>query len=120
MTPLEIVAIILMAVGSLFTLLAAIGVVRTPDFYCRLTTTSKAAPFGIGLVLVGAALLFGQSGFTIQAAAVGLFLVLTSPVAAHALARAAYRHDVPFTDDTRFDDEPDEANGSTAASEDVR
>jgi multicomponent Na+:H+ antiporter subunit G len=103
MNVLEIIAVVLMALGSLFTLLAAVGVVRLPDVYCRLSATSKAAPFGIGLVLVGTALVFDQASFSLQAAAVGLFLVITAPVAAHALARAAYRTSTPAAEGTLFD-----------------
>ena len=95
MTPLDFSAAALMTAGALFTLFAAIGVVRLPDFYCRLSATSKAAPFGISLVLAGTALVFGQVEFTLQSAVVALFLILTSPVAAHALARAAYRTNAP-------------------------
>ena len=66
-----------MVVGSLFTLLAAVGVVRMPDLYCRLSATSKAAPFGVGLVLAGTALVVGQTGLALQAAAVAVFVAIT-------------------------------------------
>ena len=91
MTALEWVALALMVVESLFTLLAAVGVVRMPDILSRLSATSKAAPFGVALVLAGTVLVVGQVSFALQAAAVAAFVAITSPVAAHALARAAYR-----------------------------
>ena len=95
MTALEIVSLSLMVVGSLFTLLAAVGVVRMPDIYCRLSATSKAAPFGVGLVLAGTSLVVGPSSFALEAAAVAAFVAITSPVAAHALARAVHRSRAP-------------------------
>ena len=95
MTTLELIALVLMVVGSLFTLLAAVGVVRMPDIYCRLSATSKAAPFGVGLVLAGTTLVIGEASFALQAAAVAVFVAITSPVAAHALARAVHRSRAP-------------------------
>lgn len=105
MNIIEIIAVVLLIAGALFTLFAAVGVVRLPDVYCRLSATSKAAPFGIGLVLAGSALVFGETSFSIQAFAVGLFLLITAPVAAHALARSAYRTGTPAARGTEIDEE---------------
>ena len=91
MTLTEIASLALMIAGASFTLLAAIGVVRMPDLYCRLSATSKAAPFGIVLVLAGTALVVREISFALQAVAVAVFVAITSPVAAHAVARAVYR-----------------------------
>ncbi|MDJ0974122.1 MAG: monovalent cation/H(+) antiporter subunit G [Planctomycetota bacterium] len=91
MSFVEWVAVVALVGGALFTLLAAVGVVRMPNVYARLSTTSKAAPFGIGLVLLGAALYARDGGFAVIAAAAAVFLALTSPIAAHALARAVRR-----------------------------
>ena len=106
MKPFEILAVAMMATGALFTLLAAIGVVRMPDVYCRLSATSKAAPFGIGLVLLGVALVVGDPSLALQTAAVALFVALTAPVAGHALARAAHRQGVPACEGTRSELDP--------------
>jgi len=99
----EVTAVVLLGIGALFTLLAALSVVRLPDVYCRLTATSKAAPFGIALVLLGTALLVGEPSYALQAAAIGAFVAITSPLAAHALARAAHRSGVAATGETRRD-----------------
>lgn len=111
MSPLEFISLLLLVLGSLFTLLAAVGVVRMPDLYCRLSATSKAAPFGVGLILAGTALALGQASFALQALAVGVFVALTSPVAAHALGRAAHRSGVPPTAETHVERAPVEADG---------
>lgn len=115
MSALEILALALLLTGALFTLLAAIGVVRLADVYGRLSATSKAAPFGIGLILAGAALIARDPNFALQSVAVAIFLTLTSPVAAHALARAARRAGVPTIEGTVHDDE---AAGSQDESDD--
>lgn len=72
----------LMALGSL-------GIVRLPDFFSRTHAASKVDTVGIVVVLMGIAVL---EGFTLDAGKVlvgAVFIMLTNPVAAHALARAA-------------------------------
>jgi multicomponent Na+:H+ antiporter subunit G len=60
----ELILIILMSLGSLFVLLAAIGLVRMPDLYLRISVTTKAATLGIGLILVSAAVYFQETSVT--------------------------------------------------------
>lgn len=82
---------ILLLLGALFSLIAAIGVVRLPDLFTRMHAASKAGAVGGGLVLLAVALLCFD--FAVAARAIiGLgFLLLTTPVSAHLLARASYR-----------------------------
>ncbi|MDO9417312.1 monovalent cation/H(+) antiporter subunit G [Pararhizobium sp.] len=81
---------LLLVTGSLFALLAAIGIVRLPDVYTRMHAASKAGTVGSGLLLVAAGLHAGEAAILFRSLAGGLFLVLTAPVAAHLLARAAH------------------------------
>ena len=108
MTPVEWIAFALMVLGALFILLAALGVVRLPDVYCRLSATSKAVPFGVGLLLAGAALALGDASFGLQALAIAVFLALTSPVVAHVLGRAAHHAGIAPCEQTRRDELPTE------------
>jgi multicomponent Na+:H+ antiporter subunit G len=80
----------LSAVGSLFILLAAVGIVRMPDLYLRISVTTKAATLGIGMILAGAAFYFNDFSVTSRVLAIILFLVLTAPVGAHMIGRASY------------------------------
>jgi multicomponent Na+:H+ antiporter subunit G len=82
--------IILSALGAIFILLAAIGIVRMPDFYLRLSATTKAATLGIGLILIGSAVYFQELSVTSRVCAIIFFLILTAPVAAHMIGRASY------------------------------
>ena len=82
--------IILSTIGSLTILLAAIGIVRMPDIYLRISVTTKAATMGIGLILVGAAIYFNELGITSRVIAIIIFMLLTTPVGAHMLSRASY------------------------------
>jgi multicomponent Na+:H+ antiporter subunit G len=81
---------ILSGTGALFILLAAIGFVRMPDFYLRLSVTTKAATLGIGLILGSAALYFYEVSVVSRVLAIILFLLLTAPVAAHMIGRTSY------------------------------
>ncbi|MBI1274807.1 sodium:proton antiporter [bacterium] len=75
--------------GALCMLIAAIGLVRMPDFFTRMHPAGIKDSLGMPLVMIGLML---QLGFTLECAKLLLLLVfvlLTSPVATHALARAA-------------------------------
>jgi len=80
----------LSAVGALFIFLAAVGFVRMPDFYLRVSVTTKAATLGVGLVLASAAVYFWDTSVTTRVMAIIIFLLLTAPVAAHMIGRASY------------------------------
>jgi multicomponent Na+:H+ antiporter subunit G len=86
----DIAIMVLTAIGTLFILLAALGIVRMPDFYLRLSVTTKAITLGLGLILIGAAVYFGSIAVTSRVVAIIFFLLLTAPVAAHMIGRASY------------------------------
>lgn len=81
----------LLLLGSLFSLVAAIGVVRLPDLFTRMHAASKAGAVGSGLVLLSIALLSFDVAIALRAIVGFVFLLLTTPVGAHLLARASYR-----------------------------
>jgi multicomponent Na+:H+ antiporter subunit G len=61
-----------------------------PDFYLRLSVTVKAATLGVGLLLICAAMTFPRCLRNDQGYSYWIFLILTAPVAAHMIGRAAY------------------------------
>jgi multicomponent Na+:H+ antiporter subunit G len=77
-------------VGSLFALVAAIGVVRLGDLYTRMHAATKAGTLGSGLLLAAVAVHSQDGGIVVRALAAVAFFLLTAPVSAHLLARAAY------------------------------
>lgn len=81
---------ILATLGVVFTLLAGIGSIRMPDFYMRTSISTKAVTLGVGLSLVAAAVSFQDFGVTSRIVAIIFFIILTAPVGAHVLGRAAY------------------------------
>jgi multicomponent Na+:H+ antiporter subunit G len=81
----------LMVVGALFSLIAAIGLNRLPDLYTRMHAASKAGTVGSGLLLLAVGLHAADVATFGRALAGIVFFVLTAPVSAHLLARAAHK-----------------------------
>ena len=86
----DILIMILSTLGAITVLIAAIGIVRMPDFYLRLSVTIKAATLGIGLLLAAAAVFFADISISTKVLAIIFFLFLTAPVAGHMIGRASY------------------------------
>jgi multicomponent Na+:H+ antiporter subunit G len=87
---IDLLSSVLLLAGGGFSLLAAIGLVRMPDVLTRMQTATKGVTFGCGLLLLAVALHFEGLGTTTRALAGIVFLLITSPVAAHVIGRAAY------------------------------
>jgi multicomponent Na+:H+ antiporter subunit G len=85
-----VLTVVLTAAGTFFMLVAAIGVLRMPDLLMRMHAATKAGTVGASLLLLAVAVHFGETGVAIRALATIVFLVLTGPVAAHVIGRAAY------------------------------
>ena len=98
-----IVAACLLA-GGFFLFVAGLGILRLPDVLIRMHASTKAGTLGVGLVFGAAALYFGSTAEIAIAALTVIFLLVTAPVAAHAIARAAYRMNVPLSDRTHLDE----------------
>jgi multicomponent Na+:H+ antiporter subunit G len=101
---IDAVTAILWIVGSAFALLAAIGVLRMPDVFTRMQVSTKASTLGLGCLLIGAALQLGDFGTFVRVASISAFLLLTTSVAAHVIARASYLADVPLWEGTVLDE----------------
>ncbi len=86
----------LMIVGALFSLIAAIGLNRLPDLYTRMHAASKAGTVGSGLLLLAVGLHAADVATFGRAVAGIVFFVLTAPVSAHLLARAAHKVGYPL------------------------
>jgi multicomponent Na+:H+ antiporter subunit G len=80
MTIIEILASIALALGAFFSVVGVLGIIRMPDVYSRIHAAGIVSTLGILGLLAGATLLMPE--IALRAAALGLFLVLTSPVSA--------------------------------------
>ena len=76
-------------VGGMFILIGGIGAIRFPDVYTRLHAAGMTDTIGAGSVLLGLVLISGWQLATVKLLMILGFLVFTSPVASHALAKAA-------------------------------
>jgi len=101
---IDIILAILSTIGALAIFFASLGILRMPDFYLRLSVTVKAATLGVGLLLLCAAILFPDISVTTKAIAITFFLIITSPIAAHMIARAAYFTGTPLWKGTIIDE----------------
>jgi multicomponent Na+:H+ antiporter subunit G len=91
---IELVAYVLLGIGSACALIGAMGIVRFPDVYNRIHANTVVVVGGAILTMIGAGILGGLNIFTIKAIVIAVFLFLTNPVSAHAIARAAHRSKV--------------------------
>jgi multicomponent K+:H+ antiporter subunit G len=85
----------LLVVGALFALIGAIGLVKLSDFYRRLHAPTKSTTLGVGGVLLASALYFSvEQGHPSGAELlITLFVLLTAPISAHLLVKAALHLD---------------------------
>lgn len=100
----DVLPAVLILVGATFMLIASIGIARLPDVYTRMSATSKAATLGASCVLLAGALRFLETGVSGRAIAAIGFVMLSAPVAAHMIGRAAYTTGVPLWKGTRRDE----------------
>ena len=100
---IEILTSIILIIGSLFCLLAGLGMLKLPDTLTRMHAATKAGTFGAGLILIAEAVFFQDTGIWLRALAAIVFLLLTAPVAAHLIGRAAYHSGIKLSKQTWID-----------------
>lgn len=101
---MEWIVSILLISGSLFMLVAAIGVVKLSDVYMRMHAITKAASLGAILMLTAVFLWHPQWIVGIEAFMVVIFVIFTAPIGTHMIARVAHRMNVPRGDDYIMDE----------------
>ena len=85
----DILSWLLLCAGGFFVAVGSLGLLRFPDFFCRIHAASITDTLGAGLIILGLLL---QSPHWLVAAKlimIVIFLVVTGPTATHALAKAA-------------------------------
>jgi multicomponent Na+:H+ antiporter subunit G len=97
MTFLEIVTFVFSLFGVLFMLLSSFGLLRLPDVYTRGHSAGKAGTLGVIGVLLGVGLYHADPLTTAKMLALIIFFLLTSPVAAQIVERAAFVTEVEMT-----------------------
>ncbi|OZU89895.1 Na+/H+ antiporter subunit G [Virgibacillus indicus] len=93
---INILTILFLLVGTFFILSASIGIVRFPDVYTRLHAATKASTLGIACILIGSFLYLyvAHSIVSGKLLLAIVFILLTAPVSAHMISRAAHKNGV--------------------------
>lgn len=99
----EAIGMFFIIVGFIFDFFGCLGLIRLPDVYNRLQASTKCVTLGTCSILFGLFLFKGFTAAGIKAVLCILFIVLTAPVSAHALARGAHKSGVKLWKDSVCD-----------------
>jgi len=100
---IDITGYILIIIGVLFDIFGCIGLVRFPDVYNRLQASTKCVTLGTFLLLVGVALISTSGALGAKAIICAVFILITSPTAAHAIAKGSHAYGVKLWEDSVVD-----------------
>ncbi len=84
------IAVFFMLLGFFFVIVAAVGVLRLPDFYTRMHASGKSETLGVMLSLLGFAIYNGLNLTSFKLVLISLFILLGNPIGSHAISRAAF------------------------------
>jgi len=107
----EIIGLIFITVGFAFDVFGCLGLVRLPDVYNRLQAATKCVTLGTCSILFGTFLVVGLTAAGFKALLCMVFLIITSPVAAHAVARGAHRAGVKLWEGSVIDKYAEDKEG---------
>lgn len=91
-------------IGIAFIAIAAIGIVRMPDVYTRMSAVTKAVALGVGFILMGVVFHFNDTTVMLKATVIVVFLIFSLSVSAHVIGLAAYEDRTPMTEKTFLDE----------------
>ena len=90
------IGLAIISAGVLFDLLGCVGMVRFPDIYNRLQAGTKCVTLGVCLILIGSVVMADATPMRLKGLLCVVFILVSSPTAAHALARAARVSGIPL------------------------
>ncbi|MET2853289.1 monovalent cation/H(+) antiporter subunit G [Vibrio owensii] len=85
---MDVIVGILLCLGTLFTLIASLGILRMPDLYTRMHAATKAGTVGLASLLLAVAIAIPDITVISRVIGTMLFIFITAPVAAHLLGKA--------------------------------
>ena len=86
---INLVSSLFITIGALSIIVGLLGVYRMPDFYTRLHAASIIDTLGTILILSGLILYYGLNIVSLKLLLILIFILITTPTAAHALAKSA-------------------------------
>jgi multicomponent Na+:H+ antiporter subunit G len=102
----ELFVALFLVLSRAFAAIAGLGLLRPPDVLPPMHASTKAGALGVGLVSIGVAIHFNDLVVAAKTALIIPFLLLTAPVAAHLIGRAAYRSGTPLRLRTKIYETP--------------
>lgn len=87
----EFIAGLFLAGGAFFLLASAIGMLRLPDFYCRLHASGNSETLGVMLSFMGLVIYEGLTLTSLKMIMIFLLIFLSNPIGTHILSKAAYK-----------------------------
>ena len=109
-TIINLASALCLLLGSFLCLSGGVGLLRFPDFYTRMHAVGVTDTLAAAMILIGLMLQNSEGIVMLKLLLILLMTIFISPVASHALAKAAYKNDVvPLSDD-------DPATGGTKSS----
>lgn len=100
----SIIGLVFIAIGLTFDFFGCLGLVRLPDVYNRLQAATKSVTLGTCSILFGTFLVVGPTAAGLKSLLCIAFILLTAPVAAHAVARGAHRSGAKLWDKSVVDE----------------
>ena len=100
----EILVLFFLIIGTIFILIASIGLLKMPDVFLRMSASTIAGTFGVASMLIAVAIYFLNVTITLHIIGIIIFLILTVPIGAHMLGRASHNIGLKMWDRTVCDD----------------
>ena len=103
---IRVIVDIFILLSCFFAFAGTVGIIRMPDSYCRMQSSTNIATLGVLGVTIGGfiyELYLGNIGFALKILGIGLFVILTNPISGHAICKAAYKYGVRPKDKMTFD-----------------
>ena len=95
----NLISALCLLLGSFLCLSGGIGIIRFPDFYTRMHAVGVTDTLGAGMILIGLMLQTPEDLVVLKLLLILVMTIFISPVASHALAKAAFRNNlVPLSD----------------------
>ena len=107
----DMIGLIFIGVGLAFDVFGCLGLVRLPDVYNRLQAATKCVTLGTCSILLGTFIVVGWTAAGLKALMCIVFLVLTAPVAAHAISRGAHRSGIKLCQSSVVDKYAEDQEG---------
>ena len=120
---IETIGVTVISIGVLFDIFGCIGLLRLPDVYNRLQSGTKCVTVGTCFILAGSLILLDSVSGAVKGILCIVFILITSPTAAHALAQAAHRSGIRLWDGSvvdRYREDEAETSGEKTSEQEGR